>query len=355
MGRRWPWLAAAAVLLAVGMWLWRTPDSRQLPARPTVEIPRHLRPAEQQRMVARLRPVERGDAGPGQPLPPPRDPLLSALSAGASQSAVVLEVNALRYSPVGALLLDCLTSREGRPSPVEALRRMGIDPLQDLDRVGMTDHGFMVSGDFRRADWEALLGGGQPTPYGQHGQISVLQAGGDGRNGLYATRWGDSMLHLGTSLQDAHEVIDALEGRGSQRPPVLTPDQTYGELYGVISAQDLARTVGEGDAWSSALAEAASRVELHLDARQDVALVADVSGDDRGKLEDLAKTLGGALALARLKARSEGDAETAELLDFAQVQPPGGRTMSVELALPLEVVARRLAVCRAPPDAGPGR
>jgi hypothetical protein len=351
MRRRWPWLVAAAALLALGMWLWRTPDSRP-PSRPGVEIPRHLRPAERERMVARLRPVERSDAGPGQPPLPPRDPMLSALSAGASRSAVVLEVNALRYSPVGALLLECLNARDGRPSPVETLRRVGIDPLQDLDRVGMTDHGFLVSGDFRRANWEQLLGESKPVPYGAHGQISVIRNPRDGSPTLYATRWGDSMLHLGTSEQDAREVIDALEGRGQARRQVLTPDQTYGELYGVISAQDLARTLGGSDEWSSALASAASQVELHLDARQDVALVADVAGDDQGKLDDLAKTLGGALALARLKARSTGDAETAELLDFAQVQPPRGQQMSLELALPLEVVARRLAVCRAPPDGG---
>jgi hypothetical protein len=352
MRRRWPWLVAAAALLVLGMWLWQAPDSRPPPSRPSVEIPRHLRPAERQRMVARLRPVERNDAGPGQPLPPPRDPMLSGLSAGASRSALVLEVNALRYSPVGGLLLECLAAGNGRPSPVEALRRAGIDPLQDLDRVGMTDHGFLVSGDFRRANWEALLGGGKPVPYGAHGQISLLQAGEAGRTVLYATRWGDSVLHLGTSEQDAREVIDALEGRGPVRPPVLTPDQTYGELYGVISAQDLARTLGGSDEWTTALASAASQVELHLDARRDVALVADVAGEDQGKLGDLAKTLGGALALARAKARSTGDAETAELLDFAQVQPPRGQQMSLELALPLEVVARRLAVCRTPPDAG---
>ena len=351
MRRRWPWLVAAAALLGLGMWLWRTPDSRP-PSRPGVEIPRHLRPAERERMVARLRPVEQSDAGPGQPPLPPRDPMLSALSAGASRSAVVLEVNALRYSPVGALLLECLHARDGQPSPVETLRRVGIDPLQDLDRVGMTDHGFLVSGDFRRANWEGLLGESKPVPYGAHGQISVIRNPRDGSPTLYATRWGDSMLHLGTSEQDAREVIDALEGRGRARRPVLTPDQTYGELYGVISAQDLARTLGGSDEWSSALASAASQVELHLDARQDVALVADVAGDDQGKLDDLAKTLGGALALARVKARSTGDAETAELLDFAQVQPPRGQQMSLELALPLEVVARRLAVCRAPPDGG---
>ena len=123
-------------------------------------------------------------------------------------------------------------------------------------------------------------------------------------------------------------------------------------MYGVISGPDLVEALGETDGWGKALAGAASSVELHLDARRDVGLVADVSGDDAAKLTDLGKTLGGALALARLQARGAGDAETAELLDFAKVVPGHGGKLSLELALPLDVVARRLAFCRNAPDAG---
>ncbi|HZW89962.1 MAG TPA: hypothetical protein VFF12_12845 [Myxococcaceae bacterium] len=147
-------------------------------------------------------------------------------------------------------------------------------------------------------------------------------------------------------------MVDAVEGRGPAPRPLLTPEQSYGELYGVMSGADLARTVGGSDAWSTALVEAASKVEVHLDARRDVALVADVSGDDARKLEDLGKSLGGALALARAQARAGGDAEAAELLSFARVSPSHGDTLSVEVALPLEVVARHLAFCRGDADAG---
>jgi hypothetical protein len=83
-----------------------------------------------------------------------------------------------------------------------------------------------------------------------------------------------------------------------------------------------------------------------------VALVADVSGDDAHKLEDLGKTLGGALALARAEARARGDTDTAELLGFARVAPSHGTSLSLEVALPLEAVAKRLAFCRGEADAG---
>lgn len=350
MRRRWLWLLAAALLVVAAALLVRIPEARPPLERPQVEMPRRLRSEERQRMLSRLTrpPVDAGAARPAEL----RDPVLAALSAGGGRSGVVLELNALRNSPLGELLLQCLAQREGGGNALEALQRLGIDPLRDLDRVGITEHGVVISGDFRRANWEGLLGSAAGAAYGDRGQITVVAPRSEGGQTLVATRWGDSLLHLGTSEDDAHRVLDSLEGRGPAPRPLLSPEQTYGELYGVVSGPDLARTVGGSERWTAALADAASRVELHLDARRDVALVADVSGEDIGKLEDLGKTLGGALALARAQARAGGDEDAAELLGFARVSPTHGNGLSLELALPLEVVGRRLAFCRGEPDAG---
>jgi hypothetical protein len=350
MGRRWLWLLAAAILVIAAAWLVRIPEARPPVTRPEVPMPRQLRPEERQRMLSRLTrpPVDAGSRRTAEV----RDPVLAALSAGGAGSGVVLEVNALRNSPIGELLLQCLAQREGRGNALEALQRMGIDPLRDVDRVGITEHGIVVSGDFRRANWEGLLGSATGAAYGEHGQINSVDPRTNGGATLVATRWGDSLLHLGDSVEDAHRVLDAVEGRGPAPRPLLSPEQSYGELYGVLSGPDLARTFAGSDAWGSALADAASKVELHLDARRDVALVADVSGDDARKLEDLGRSLGGALAMARAQARASGDDDAAELLSFARVSPTHGSALSVEVALPLEVVAKRLAFCRGDADAG---
>ncbi len=349
MERRWLWLLAATLLVIAAAWLVRIPESTAPIARPEVEMPRQLRPAERQRMLSRLTPAVT-DAGTRRT--EVRDPMLAALSAGGGGSGMVLEVNALRNSPLGELLLRCLAAREGRGNALEALARMGIDPLRDIDRVGFTEHGIVVSGDFRRANWEGLLGTATGAPYGDRGQITAVDPRAQGGNTLVATRWGDSLLHLGDSEGDARRVLDAVEGRGPAPRPLLSPEQTYGELYGVVSGPDLARTLGGNEPWATALVDAASRVEVHLDARRDVALVADVSGEDARKLEDLGKTLGGALAMARVQARAGGDDEAAELLSFARVSPAQGKALSLEVALPLEVVAKRLAFCRGDADAG---
>jgi hypothetical protein len=349
MERRWLWLLAAALLVIAAAWLVHIPEAHAPIARPEVEMPRQLRPAERQRMLSRLtRPVT--DAGTRRT--EVHDPVLAALSAGSVGSGVVLEVNALRNSPLGELLLQCLAAREGQGNALEALQRMGIDPLRDVDRVGITERGIVVSGDFRRANWKGLLGTATGTPYGERGQITAVDPRAEGGSTLIATRWGDSLLHLGDSEEDARRVLDAVEGRGPPPRPLLSPEQSYGELYGVVSGPDLARTLGGREAWATALVEAASRVEVHLDARRDVALVADVSGEDARKLEDLGKTLGGALAMARVQARAGGDDEAAELLSFARVSPTHGNALSLEVALPLEVMAKRLAFCRGEADAG---
>lgn len=350
MRRRWPWLLAALLLLGLAAWLLWTPDALAPTFRPAVELPRHLRPAERERMQARLTPLL--DAGRAGRPADRQDPMLAALSVGNGGSAVVLEVNALRYSPLGELLLECLVAREGRENALESLRKAGIDPLQDVDRVGVTEHGLVISGDFRKTQWAALLGDSSSSSYGEQGTITAVDPRAEGGQTLYATRWGDSLLHLGNSPDEARAVVDALESRGPKTQPILQPDQTYGEMYGVISGSDLVAALGQSDGWGKALSDAASSVELHLDARRDVGLVADVSGSDPAKLADLGKSLGGALALGRMQARAEGDAETAELLDYARVVPGAGGKLSLEVALPLEVVAKRLAFCRGAPDAG---
>ena len=250
-------------------------------------------------------------------------------------------------------MLQCLAEREGRANALEALRQMGIDPLRDVDRVGITEHGVVVSGDFRRANWEGLLGSATAA----RATATRVRSPPSTRAGTAGARWSPpaGATRCSTSAdseEDGQRVIDAVEGRGPAPRPLLSPEQSYGELYGVVSGQDLAQALGGSEGWSAALADAASRVELHLDARRDVALVADVSGEDARKLEDLGKTLGGALAVARAQARAGGDEDTAELLGFARVSPTHGSGLSLEVALPIEVVARRLAFCRGDADAG---
>jgi hypothetical protein len=86
-------------------------------------------------------------------------------------------------------------------------------------------------------------------------------------------------------------------------------------------------------------------VKLHVDASHDVGIVADAKGNDPAGVLDLAKTLGGALALGRTAARAQGKDNLAAFLDYASVHPAESGSFRVELALPLEYIAAQLKDC----------
>lgn len=287
----------------------------------------------------------------------PRDPVLTALAAPDAGTALVIEANALRNSPVGQLLLDCLAATrpgaDGGPSPLEAIRELGVDPLRDVDRVAVGDDGVVISGDFGRARWDALFAGATPTPYGSQGQLYRLPTG-DGGTGPVVAAWGGQLLVVAQDEASAQATVDRVEGR-LPVGQVLRDDQAYGDVYGVLQGERLNTLFGPADGpLGGQVRDAAKSVELHLDASRDVGLVANVRGDDPARLQDLGKALGGALAAARARAVVSGHAEDAELLEYARVVP-GQESFSLEMAVPYEVLRARLAFCGREPGADAGR
>jgi hypothetical protein len=354
------WLALAAVLLAVGAALMFTGQGDEPePKAPKVDFPRRMRQAEwkraEQRRTQVLTVLTQVDAGPAVAEPQrPRDPVLAALPRGKGRSAVVIEANALRHSPIGELLLECLM-RDGGKRMDEFRRISGVDPLQDLDRMVITDDGFILSGNFGKARFAELLKERVSSDYGPGGRVyepgDVVFARADGgvsrgRGDSAVGTWNDQLLVVGQSPDSVKETLDRVEGRGSDEPPIISEGSTYGEMYGVLSVEQLVRMFPPEQAeLAQRLKEVADTVELHMDARSDVAMVAEIRGADEAKVTDLGKSLGAALSVARLKAQAEGEKDLAQLLDFAKVQPDGNE-FKLEMAVPLQVIQERLAWCR---------
>ena len=113
---------------------------------------------------------------------------------------------------------------------------------------------------------------------------------------------------------------------------------------GVFTAAELTRLLPEETA--ARLRGTAERVELHVDTRDehDVLIVADAKGSNPTAVEDLAKSLGAALAVSRVTARHDGDEALAQLLDLARISPETG-AFRVEVGLPLELLRRRFGRC----------
>ncbi|MDC0707880.1 hypothetical protein POL68_05305 [Stigmatella sp. ncwal1] len=355
--RRGGWLALALVLLALGAVLMFTGSAEEPVAEaPRVEFPRRMRHEEWQRAEKRrTQAVAVVDAGV-QTAPPlrPRDPLLAALPRGKGRSAVVIETNALRHSPIGELLLDCLM-RDGGKDLEKFKQFSGIDPLQDLDRMVITDDGFMLSGDLSKARFKDILQESVSMDYGSDARVyepgpwALPQPDGGvtrGRLSKSLGLWNNQLLVVGNSPDSVKGVIDQIEGRGSDEPSIISEENTYGEMYGALSVEQLARLLPpEHLELAQRLKDVADTVELHLDARSDVAMVAQVRGGDEEKVRDLGKSLGGVLSMARLKAQAEGEEDLARLLDFANVKPEGSE-FKMEIAVPFPLLQERLAACR---------
>jgi hypothetical protein len=362
--RRGLWLVFAVVLFGLAAWLMLSGQGEEETPRPQkVAFPNRLRQEERERMERRrtyVMPVaDAGTVAEQKPLRP-SDPVLAALPRGKGKTAMVIEANAIRNSPIGELLLECLMRRSG-----DDLKRFteqtGVDPLKDLDRLVVTDDGVIVSGNFGDKRLKELLSGKDSTSYdyGDGARLFETQfernlpdGGLAQRNGPPVGLWNDQMLVFGKSPDGVKEVIDRVEGRGPNEPPVISESSTYGEMYGVVSVEQLKKMFPpEQQELATRLAEVAENVELHMDTRSDFAMTAQVRGADEAKVTDLGKSLGGALSLARMRAQAEGEKELAQLLDFAAVRPDGNQ-FKLELAVPLEVIKEQLAFCREEQDQG---
>ncbi|WP_426731484.1 hypothetical protein [Myxococcus faecalis] len=356
--KRGAWLAMAALLfVAAAVLMFLGQGDKTETEEPKVEFPRRMRAPERERAERRRTqptPVA-PDAGEQAAVPAkPRDPLLAALPRGPGKTAVVIEANALRHSPIGALLLDCMM-RDGGKQLEQFRQKSGVDPLQDLDRLVITDEGMMLSGNFSNARYQELLGDRVSADYGQGARVYEPGESTDTlKDGTTVTRrggpsigtWNNQLLVMGRSPDEVKAAIDRVEGRGPDEPPAISENSTYGEMYGVLSVEHIARLLPkEQAALAQRLRDVAQNVELHLDASSDVALVAEIQGANADDVTDLGKSLGAALSLARIKAQAGEDKDLAQLLDFAKVKPDGN-SFTLEMAVPLAVIQERLAFCK---------
>lgn len=340
------WLVVAILLFAAAAWLMSRPEKgSHAHAEPRVTFPRSFRGEEWRRMTQRQTLEESPSRAPGsgEPAAPPgpRDPLLAALPREPGTTVVVVEANALANSSVGQLLLACVRHEE-QTDLVESMKKeIGIDPMKDLDRIAVSTHAVLVSGQLKDVKWSGLLAHMASAPYGDKGTIYSP----DNSEGQFFARWGDNLAVISKTEQDARAAIDRIEGRARSGAP-LAEEDTYGEIYGVIATDLLRDMVGrDSSELAQRIEDTVQQARLHVSAMNDVAIVADVRGADSRKVQDLAKSLGAALSLARLKAQTEGQTDLADLLDLARVEPRDG-SFVLELALPQEFLEKKLASCR---------
>ena len=318
------------------------PPSR--PPAPPVRLPtgmngnEHLRADNRRTWV----PAMPNAGTPTAPLPA-RDPVLALMPSEVKRIAVVAEFNAIINSELGGLMTDCLF---GDADFLGDLRDAGMDPITKVDRVAMIDDSLVVTGDFKDARWKKFLPGDSVAKdYGRQGQ--VIEVGReDGGVETFAV-WGGQMFIAGGDQASQKAILDRLEGNGPQGKPVLDDSMAYGEVYGVVASSMLAELIGKQDArLGETIRESAKSVQLHMDVSHDVGLVADVQSADPQKTQELRRSLGSALSLARMQAQAKGKNEEADILDLAHVfSAEGGTDFRLEAGLPYAYMEKVFRQC----------
>ena len=335
------WLLVAVALLGLAAFLMSRGDKpRRADRKPDVDFPRYQRGDERMRNERRrtLPPLQLESDVPPSDQVVKRDPLIVALPGGKSKSTVVFEVAGLKDSPVGKAWLDCLMQRDGKRGLDEIQNEFGLNPLEDIDRVAVSSAPLMVlsvRGDKLKFDRPEFA----KRTFGSRGVIYELPPGAQ----TFAI-WDDSLVLTGPNAKIVEEAISRLE---SQEPttPAIPEWSMYGDIYGSISPEELSKMMPDAqNGLAEKIQKAVERVDLHVDASEDVAIVADVEGPGQEDIEDLGKSFGAALALARVKAQGEDDGKLAELLDHAAVHPRGNR-FSLDVALPFDLL-KEMGPCR---------
>ena len=353
--KRLRWLVIALLLLALATAIMWTGDDIAT-TKTAVEFPTHLREREQKRRETRARDLSLlvTHMSKLQRKNQREDPLTVALSGAAERGFhMVFELKELLDTPIGEIITGCLEDLEN--SPFDAPDgETGFPPLSAIDRIAVADGLVLIEGDFAAGAPGILtkdLSGtadGDAVRYAPESDTDVTAPN--------MALWKESLFMFGRDTSAVNEALGLLRGEIPFDPETISTEDAYGAIYGQIEVAQAAELFeGEGD-FQKRFTELAETVAVHVDASEDVAMAASVKGWESGpEMKDLAKSLGGILSLARLKARTEGEEELSALLDFASVKS-NDAGFDLEVALPLSFLEENLKDCawakgfEAPPD-----
>ena len=328
-------LLGLGLLLLVGAYLLaQCGEERLSTTGPTEAVPTRKveYPRQRQQRESRLQRAGK----PTKPPPTPaekatRDRLLRALSSPGGKGAVVMEVNALRHSPLVDALLTCREQQGGDEARGLALMKeeLGIDIREDVDRIAIDAEVLAVSGFFKDLKLPPELGDGDD--YGDNAHLFEM-AGADGDT-AYIARVGEDLVLTGTDQAQIKAAIDRAEGR-AEAGPSFQEGTVGGEVYGTVGKEMLLGLMaGSNDPRLAVAAEILTTSQVRMTVDTDAALSLDLGTRTDEEASELAKVLGGVVAVARNEALSAGNSQLAGLLEQARATPDGNG-VAFDVAIP---------------------
>ena len=278
------------------------------------------------------------DAGPAPAAAGPSlDAMQRALLQKDGKGAVFVEANAIRHSPLMEKMLRCRQKENG--DGLEDMKdKLGIDPMEDVDRIGFNGDVFVASGFFSKMKVPEELGA--PEAYGDGGQI--WHAKGDEGQEMYFGKVGDGMLMTAADPAALKAAMDRSTGQADpSTPPALPAGFGEGEVYGTVGAAFLQSVLGDSkDPVAQSVAKLVTQSTVRMNVDEDAALSLDLSAVDDKSAVDLSSAVRGGLAGLHAKAVSDGDDDLAHLLEQARVTPGEGGKFNVDVAVPGETLLR---------------
>jgi hypothetical protein len=274
--------------------------------------------------------------------PPPEKPknldaMQRALLGPGKKGAVFVEANAIRHSPLMEKILRC-RDKDAADGLERMKNELGIDPMEDVDRIGFDGDVFVASGFFDNLKLPPEIGEG--AAYGDGGRI-WHEKDKDGTE-IFFGKLGNGMLLTGGDEAAVKGAIDRAEGRGDVAgADALPPGFGEGEIYGSIGPEFIKSVLaGTDDPTAKQIAELVTSSTVRMNVDEDAALSVDLQAVDEKAGEDLANAMKGAFALLRSRAEQEGDTELAQLLEQARVTPKEGGRFDLDVAVPGEALLK---------------
>lgn len=267
-----------------------------------------------------------------------RDKLARTLSSPGKDGALVIEVNAIRHSPLVEKMLACEQARKGDASSgLDALRdELGVDVTEDVDRVAFDKDVLAVSGFFKDLKLPEGLGAGEA--FGNEGRIFKVKDD-DGKD-MVIGKVGDELLVTGFSEEQVKGAIDRAEGRAETAAP-FPNDVAGGEIYGLVGAAFLQDLLGSAkDPMAQRLATVIKQSTLQVAVDDAAALSMNIDANSPEEGRDLGKALGGMISMARQEAQARGDDELVGLLDQGKVDIRDDGSVAVDVAVPGDTLLR---------------
>ncbi|MBS2024689.1 MAG: hypothetical protein JST92_19990 [Deltaproteobacteria bacterium] len=260
---------------------------------------------------------------------------MDAFVLGPSHNMMLVRVNSLFNTPLYDRFKEC--APEEFKDMQEGMKRLGVDPEKDIDRVAMMEGGVAVSGFFEgKPIAETITRNWNATPTTYRGQTIYVRDGGG-----CLTQVGNLIL-TGRPRDDQQADCESLVDRVLD-PPEGNPDDVYGDLY---ARSDLERFQSGGSAvpkdqdMLQQVLDGMNGVTMRANVWNDVAVSVEGAPKDDKKLNDLVHMARGALQLAKTQV-GEDDDKLQALADLAKVSAQEGQ-LKIDLALPADDLFDRL-------------